>query len=181
MFVCVGIDTGLEGAIAVLADNMFRVWDTPTLDIVVSRRKKRATGKLTVKKRTRYNLVEMTRILKQARAYAQTNDCPIRVWIEEVHAMPGQGVASMFSMGRGLGSWEGIVAACGLSMEHVAPQTWKKMTMAGMGKEKDASVYRAQELWPEAELVTPRGRRLHGRADALLIAEYGRRTANPGE
>lgn len=179
MIVCVGIDPGLEGAIAVLAGPMVRVWDVPTLEVVVSKRRSRATGKIATKKRQRYNLVEMARIVKRIRAYAQTNDCHVVTWIEDVHAMPEQGVASMFSMGRGLGSWEGIVAACGLSLEHVAPRTWKHKMMSGMGKEKEASVYKAQELWPQAELVTPRGRRLHGRADALLIAEYGRRTADP--
>ena len=47
--------------------------------------------------------------------------------------------------------------------------------MNGQGKEKDASVYRAQQLFPLAQLVGPRGGKYDGRAEALLIAEYGRR------
>ena len=99
------------------------------------------------------------------------------VALEKIHSMPGQGVRSMFSMGEGYGLWKGIIMTLGDPMILVTPQAWKKVMMQGMGKEKDASVLRASELFPHIadQLVTPRGRKLNGRADALLIAHWCRR------
>lgn len=48
------------------------------------------------------------------------------ICIEQVHAMPGQGVTSMFGFGRGLGLWEGIAAGLNCQVEVVTPQSWKK-------------------------------------------------------
>jgi crossover junction endodeoxyribonuclease RuvC len=100
------------------------------------------------------------------------------VVIEQVHAMPGQGVTSMFSMGEGYGLWKGIVSACGLAWGTVTPQAWKKVVLAGYGnKDKGAAVQVASRLFPSvaSQLKTERGRILDGRADALCIAEYLRR------
>ncbi len=78
----------------------------------------------------------------------------------------------------GYGLWIGICAGLGLRYELVTPQRWQKEMLAGMQGGKDASCIRAQELFPEADLKKgPRSKKLHdGRSDALLIAEYGRRT-----
>ncbi len=69
--------------------------------------------------------------------------------------------------------YEGIITALQMPLNYISPITWKKIVMAGQGKEKDAAVYKAQQLFPDAVLVTPRGRLLDGRAEALLIAWYG--------
>ena len=153
----VGIDPGLTGALAILREGEPpQVWDTPTA-IIGSRRKVKPV----------HSPASMVELLCTA-----GDDC--FVVMENVHSMPKQGVASSFNFGRGFGTWEGIIAALGLSYELVTPQLWKKVMMGGMGKEKDASRIRAMQLFPEL------GEKLklkkhHGRADALLIASFGRR------
>lgn len=156
----IGIDPGLSGAIAVVTDDSYFVFDPITLEV--------KSGK---KIRHRYNVAAMVAVFK---GFILNYGC-CEAWLEDVHAMPGQGVSSMFSMGRGLGTYEGIITALGIPLNFVTPQAWKKCMLAGQGKEKDASVYKAQQLFPNAELVTKRGRALDGRAEALLIAEFGRR------
>ena len=96
------------------------------------------------------------------------------IGIEKIHSMPGQGVASMFSMGEGFGIWQGILQAFFMPTTFITPQAWKKALMAGMPKEKDASRIRAIQLFPSVaeELKL---KKHHGRADALLIAEFLRR------
>ena len=160
----IGIDPGLSGAIAVITDMGQATHDMPTLEI--------KAGK---KIRHRYNVSEILRILRQVRDENHANGIPVEVWLEDVHAMPGQGVTSMFSMGRGIGTLETSVIACEMPLNMISPITWKKRIMDGQGKEKDAAVFKAMQLFPSAQLVTPRGRKLDGRAEALLIAEYGRR------
>jgi crossover junction endodeoxyribonuclease RuvC len=96
--------------------------------------------------------------------------------IEQVHAMPGQGVRSMFSMGYGLGAWDAILAACQIPTERVPPQRWKRALLQDMGRDKDASRLRALQLYPDlGEFL--RLKKSHGRAEALLLATYGRRIA----
>ena len=99
--------------------------------------------------------------------------------------MPGQGVTSMFSMGMGFGIWLGILAALRIPVTRVEPLRWKKeMGIAG-GAEKGASVVRALQLFPACRDLTRQYKRggvmldtyLHGRADALLISDWGRRQA----
>ena len=162
----IGIDPGLSGAIAVITPIAYTVHDIPILEI--------KNGK---KVKKRYNVAEVKRIIQQVRDESHLNMLPVEVWLEDVHAMPGQGVTSMFSMGRGLGMYEGVITTLDIPLNYVSPVTWKKKIMAGQGKEKGAAVYKAQQLFPIAQLVTPRGRLLDGRAEALLIAEYGKRYA----
>jgi crossover junction endodeoxyribonuclease RuvC len=153
----VGIDPGLSGAIAIINQdkNIIHLIDTPVM----------ATTKKGGKTKNDYLPYEMTVILKGL-------DSP-HVFIESVHAMPGQGSTSMFRFGFGCGLWEGIIAALALPLTKVTPQAWKKELMAGM-KDKDAARIRAQELFPQCVEQLFRKKDC-GRADALLIAEYGRR------
>jgi crossover junction endodeoxyribonuclease RuvC len=95
--------------------------------------------------------------------------------LEAVHSMPKQGVASSFSFGRGLGIWEGILSALAVPYVKVAPQTWKKVMMADAPHDnKDASRIIASRLFPQMEGYFTR-KKDHNRAEALLMAEYGRR------
>ena len=98
-----------------------------------------------------------------------------KAFIEHVHAMPRQGVSSMFSFGRSAGMWEGFLGAWGIRCEYVAPQTWQKLTapMAGLTT-KDRSIRFASVAFPNTPLV-PKGARKpsDGIADALCIAYYG--------
>lgn len=96
--------------------------------------------------------------------------------IECVHSMPKQGVASTFKFGKGYGEVLGICTALGFSIIGPTPQAWKKAMLAGTDKGKDASIQVCENLFPKVELVQPRCRKAHdGAAEALLLAEYGRR------
>ncbi len=111
----------------------------------------------------------------------------VSVWIEDVHAMPGQGVCSMFSFGRGLGAVEGVCGALGLAIHRVRPQEWVKEAQrvlgehgvdpGASGKVKGKGAVWAKRIWPDVRLqATPRSKKDHdGMADALMIAWYGMR------
>ena len=156
-----GIDPGLDGAIAALEGDgsLVWVWDTPTLTVAKAKGTKRV-----------YQPAQMTSIFESyIEKYGVTN---IRVGMELVSAMPGQGVTSMFSMGRGVGTWEGIVAALHLPIEYVTPQVWKKaMLGAGAGKDKSLSILKAQQLVPYSAQFL-KLKKHDGRAEAILIARY---------
>jgi len=162
----IGVDPGLHGAVAVLRSSKFiGVWDTPTT--IVKRGKK---------KHTVYLPASMVEVLKRIANDYGSSLMESVVGLEEVHAMPGQGVTSMFSMGKGSGLWEGIITALGMPLVRIPPQRWKKEMLAdGRGKDKQASIVRALELFPEAASHMAR-KKDEGRAEAILIAEYLRRT-----
>ncbi len=99
------------------------------------------------------------------------------VIIEAVHAMPAQGVVSMFTFGTCWGLVRGICTGLGLSYELVRPQEWQKAMLAGQPEGAEYLV--ASRLWPHLEWrSSERSRKPHGGlVDAALIAEYGRRRA----
>jgi len=102
--------------------------------------------------------------------------------LEKVHAMPAQGVVSMFSMGENYGRIQGVLFALDVPYMLITPQIWQKgIIPRGLDKKtkKKEHVKIAQKMFPNAELYTPRGRALDGRADALLIADYVRRIQLP--
>lgn len=106
----------------------------------------------------------------------QTNGIELVV-IERVHAMPKQGVKSTFTFGYGLGVVVGAVQALGIPLRWVTPQAWKKVVLAGTAKDKDAAVAFVTQAYPTVDLMPGRTRTPHdGIADAVCIAEYGRRT-----
>jgi hypothetical protein len=147
----IGIDPGLDGAVAIIEEGKDPfLFDTPTLEVGDKRD---------------YDGREMALILKSFNENAV-------VALESVHAFPGQGVTSMFRMGAGLGRWQGILDALGMVYSMIPPQRWKKELMDGMPKEKSASIIRAKQLFPRADI---RLKKHDGRADALLLAEYLRR------
>lgn len=89
-------------------------------------------------------------------------------YVENVHAMPKQGVASTFKFGRGLGNIEAACYAVGIRMEWVSPAVWQKALSCLTKGDKNVTKRRAQELFPTFTIT-------HAIADSLLIAEYGRR------
>lgn len=157
--IIIGIDPGLTGAVFFIENDGPLVADTPTIVMAKS------SGK---GKKTDYLPADMAKLLRD---YAPLN---CHVFIEKVGAMPGQGVTSMFGFGKGYGLWIGILAALEIPYTFVTPQAWKKVMMSGMA-DKDAARLRAQELWPSKSHLFARKKDI-GRADAALIAEYGRRT-----
>lgn len=104
---------------------------------------------------------------------------PIMTLVEHVHAMPGQGVVSMFSFGRVFGEVLGILAALQLPHQLVHPRVWSRVMHQGVtGDEAKArSLLAAARLFPGVDLrASDRCKKPHaGLVDAILLAEYGRR------
>ena len=94
----------------------------------------------------------------------------IRVVIEQVSAMPGQGVTSMFNFGQSYGILKGICSAMQLSMYFVRPAKWKKYFNL-INSEKDASRTRAIEIFPYFSSKLSR-KKDSNKADAILIASF---------
>lgn len=89
--------------------------------------------------------------------------------LEKVHSMPGQGVASAFTFGKGYGGLEMALTAAEIPFDHVTPQKWQKTMQCLTGGNKNISKARCQELFPSIKAT-------HAISDALLIAEFNRRT-----
>jgi crossover junction endodeoxyribonuclease RuvC len=159
--VFIGIDPGFTGALAVIegrnGEAEFQIHDAPIFDVAGRRQ---------------MHVAAMVDILGQWR------DAPgrVRVFIERVHSMPGSSGRSMFAFGEGYGIWQGVAGALGYAVERVEPARWKGRMMDGMGKDKDAARFRAALLFPQLAAQFAR-KQDDGRAEALLIAEYGRRTS----
>ena len=151
--VFVGIDPGLTGALAAVNEKgeFVEVHDCPV-----------ATGG----KRIEYDDLEMAGILK-----TMTLKGAYIVAIEAQRARPGNGVSSMLKLGLGYGLWRGAVAALRLRSTIVEPKTW--IREMGAGKEKRDHVLAAKRLFPSEWSYLLKSK--HGRADALLIAEWARR------
>lgn len=98
----------------------------------------------------------------------------LRAYVEQVHSFPGQGVVSSFSFGKGYGEILGIMTALRIPVVDVSPVKWKKalglrFTADDSKKDKkNASKELAQQWWPYIKVT-------HSIAEALLIAEFGRR------
>jgi len=148
----IGIDPGLTGAIAWLDSNnkFIDVWDMPTM----------SRGK----KGNQVNPVELGEIIREI-----TREEPCIAYVEQVHAMPGQGVVSMFNFGESFGVIKGVLGSLMIPVEFVTPVQWK--TRAALkGKDKDAARTKAINMYPNASLSRKKD---IGRADALMIARYG--------
>lgn len=147
-----GIDVGLNGAIALIADGkLLEVHDMPTVTLERNNKTKRMV-----------NAQALSLIIRGAKANA--------AYLERLNAMPGQGVTSMFSMGQSLGVVLGILAACEVPTTTIPPRTWQKALDVPQGK--DGSRYRAAQLFPEHADMFSRVKD-DGRSDAVLIAAYG--------
>lgn len=89
-------------------------------------------------------------------------------FIEKVASRPGQGVRAMFTFGQSYGFLRGMLVALDVAFEEVSPQRWQKAMGCRTGGDKKISYARAQQLFPHIKIT-------HKIADAILIAEYGRR------
>lgn len=96
--------------------------------------------------------------------------------LERVHALPKQGISSTFTFGVNYGIWLAFFTLYHIPFITVPPQTWMKgLISKADGVDTKAQVYTAaKRLFPHAELSGPKGGRLDGRADALMIAYYAR-------
>tara|TARA_B100000678_G_scaffold92834_1_gene77511 strand:- start:175 stop:669 length:495 start_codon:yes stop_codon:yes gene_type:complete len=94
----------------------------------------------------------------------------IKVIIEQVAAMPGQGVTSMFNFGQSFGVLKGICAAMQIPMYFVRPAKWKKYFNL-INSEKDASRTKAIEIFPHFSAQLSR-KKDSNKADAILISSF---------
>lgn len=99
-----------------------------------------------------------------------------KLWVlERVHAMPKQGVKSVWAFAANYGWWVGVLDALCAPWTSVTPQTWMK----GLPRKRSAtdkpSWAAASRLYPGAEFSGPRGKKLDGRTDAVMIARWGLR------
>lgn len=103
-------------------------------------------------------------------------DHTVKCVLEHVWAMPRQGVTSMFNFGENFGFIRGLLAAFRIPYELVRPQKWKRVF--GCTSDKHTSITMARNLFPGVDLRrTPKCTKPHdGVAEALLMAEYARRT-----
>lgn len=156
----IGIDPGLEGAVVHLDEHLSFVsaFKTPV------HRAESGKGK------TQYAEREMANQLNHMLCEARARGATPRVCIEDVHAAPTQGVASMFRFGYGYGLWCGIVANSGAGLFRIKPQMWQRVAYAGRSHEdkKLASVTMARELWPGLPIRSKSAD--SGLSDAALIA-----------
>ena len=152
----IGIDPGLNGAIAVLKNNkVLNIFEIP----VMSEGKK---NKRQINGPQIYN-----EISRRIEGLQKKN---IAVVIEQVSAMPGQGVTSMFNFGQSFGILKGICSAMNLSVYYVRPAKWKKYFNL-INSEKDASRTRAIEIFPYFSSQLSK-KKDNNKADAILIASF---------
>ena len=150
----IGVDPGLNGALAVLDGNkIIEVFDIPVM----------AEGK---KNKRQLNSAELSSILRNNML---NNDNTVVV-VEQVNAMPGQGVTSMFNFGQTFGAIKGICAALGLPIFFVRPSKWKKHFDL-INSSKDASRTKAIEMYPAISDRLKKKKDVN-KADAILIARY---------
>lgn len=157
-FIC-GIDPGSSGAVCILTEsgNIVHLEKMPTIKIPVKGRRQ--------KFRSIIDMVEFSKIISTYE--------PDIVLIEDVHAMPGQGVSSSFSFGFNHGCIVGLCMAleAAFHTQMVSPQRWQKnLTKGEPGDPKQRAKIVADRLYPGANT------KHDGCCDALLIAEYGRRS-----
>ena len=152
----IGIDPGLSGGIAILDDlKIFDIYDMPIM----------SEGK---KNKNQLNSAQLVNIIKKN--IISSGDTFLIV--EQVSAMPGQGVTSMFNFGQSFGSIKGICAALNLPIFFVRPAKWKKHFDL-INSSKDASRTKVIEMYPS---ISPRlsKKKDVNKADAILIARYFR-------
>lgn len=151
----IGIDPGAMGAIAVLDNgSIFGIYDMP---IMLIRR-----GKTDKKIVDGYAL----------RTLPITMADVLAAYIEQVGGIPGQSASAAFNFGRSAGIPEGWLKCNGVRVEEVPPGTWKRALKVNGGK--DGARAMASRLWPDSAHLFKRVKD-DGRAEAALIAEYGRR------
>ena len=152
----IGIDPGISGSICFFQDGEIQeVIEMPTMAEGKKNKKQVNSSQI-------YN--EITQRIKKI------DKKNIKVVIEQVSAMPGQGVTSMFNFGQSFGVLKGICSAMSLPVYYVRPAKWKKYFNL-INSEKDASRTRAIEIFPYFSGQLSR-KKDSNKADAILIASF---------
>ena len=152
--IIIGIDPGVSGAISILEEKkVIEIFDMPTM----------IDGK---KNKRQVNGSQVANIIKEN----LHNNKETIVVVEQVNAMPGQGVTSMFNFGQSFGVIKGVCAALSLPIYFVRPTKWKKHFNL-IKTNKDASRTKVIEVYPEISSKLSR-KKDSNKADAILIARY---------
>ena len=152
----IGIDPGISGAISFLENGKIHdVLIMPTM----------TEGK---KNKRQVNGAQIYNEIKKRITKIENQD--VRVIIEQVSAMPGQGVTSMFNFGQSFGILKGICSAMQLPVYFVRPTKWKKYFNL-INSEKDASRTRVIEIFPYFSSQLSK-KKDSNKADAILIASF---------
>ena len=151
----IGIDPGISGSICFFEDGkILEVIEMPVM-IEGKKNKKQVNG---------------AQIYNEFLKRINRKDHEIRVVIEQVSAMPGQGVTSMFNFGQSFGILKGICSAMQLPMFFVRPAKWKKYFNL-LKTEKEASRTKAIEIFPQISHMLSKKKDVN-KADAILIANF---------
>ena len=150
----IGIDPGLSGAIAVLNNSKIEeIFNMPVM----------ADGK---KNKRQLNSAQLVKLIK---GFIEKGEETI-VAVEQVNAMPGQGVTSMFNFGQTFGAIKGICAALELPIFFVRPAKWKKHFDL-INSSKDSSRTKAIEMYPQFSDQLSKKKDVN-KSDAILIARF---------
>lgn len=154
-----GVDPGLQGALALIHDGGILFEPMPTVE-----------GHLDLPALYRWLAVHRSTI-----GFA---------YLEQVSSRPGQGVSSTFKFGRTYGATEALLVACGIPYELVTPQKWQKVMLVGIEgriEGKARCQMAASRLFPGVDLrASARSKKPHeGIVDALLLAAYGHKQQTP--
>ena len=148
----VGIDPGLNGSISIIKNNNLSLVPMPTI-------------KLDKKE------IDMPALSDFLKVYvAQGKSFCV---LEKAQAMPGQGVSSMFKIGKGYGILLALLSCLEIPFQEVHPRVWTKEMFRGVsGEGKDRSFSVARKLFPSWK---PKYKYEKEYADSILMAEYARR------
>ena len=150
----IGIDPGLSGAIAILENNkVLNIFEIPVM----------SDGK---KNKRQLNSAQLVKLLKDN--ISEKDE--VSVVVEQVNAMPGQGVTSMFNFGQTFGAIKGICAALELPIFFVRPSKWKKHFEL-INSSKDASRTKVIEMYPTLSDELSKKKDVN-KSDAILIARF---------
>ena len=152
--IIIGIDPGITGAICILENKkVVEVYETPTM----------IDGK---KNKRQVNGAQVANIIKER----LSENKEVLVVVEQVNAMPGQGVTSMFNFGQSFGVIKGVCSALSIPIYFVRPAKWKKHFNL-IKTNKDASRTKVIEIYPQISEKLSR-KKDSNKADAILIARY---------
>ena len=151
----IGIDPGISGSICFFKDG--RILDVIEMPVMTEGKKNKKQ-------------VNGSQIYNEFLKRINKKEDEIRVVIEQVSAMPGQGVTSMFNFGQSFGILKGICSAMQLPMFFVRPAKWKKYFNL-INSQKDASRARAIEIFPYFSTQLSK-KKDSNKADAILIASF---------
>ena len=150
----IGIDPGLSGAIAILENNkVLNIFDMPVM----------SEGK---KNKRQLNSALLVSLLKENIGQSEE----VSIVVEQVNAMPGQGVTSMFNFGQTIGAIKGVCAALELPIFFVRPSKWKKYFEL-INSSKDSSRTKAIEMYPMLSKQLAKKKDVN-KSDAILIARF---------